>query len=95
LRRQARLTGDRNPACGLAECEGYGGNAKLAKSASHDEVAVPLRLRSHAGVLSFLSTVTVFGTAIDLTLAELSLEAFYPADEATLRAFQAGAFEGK
>ena len=61
--------------------------------ASHDEVAVPLRLRSHAGVLSFLSTVTVFGTAIDLTLAELSLEAFYPADEATLRAFQAGAFE--
>ena len=67
----------------------------MAKSASHDEVAVPLRLRSHAGVLSFLSTVTVFGTAIDPTLAELSPEAFYPADEATLRAFQAGAFEGK
>jgi hypothetical protein len=49
-------------------------------------------LRSRAGVLSFLSTVTVFGTAVDLSLAELSLEAFYPADEATLRGFQDGAF---
>ena len=40
-------------------------------------------LRTHGGVLSFLSTITVFGTAVDISLSELSLEAFYPADEAT------------
>jgi hypothetical protein len=45
-----------------------------------------LRLRTHGGVLSFLSTVTVFGTAVDIPLSELSLEAFYPADEATAAA---------
>ena len=52
------------------------------------ERGVPLRLRTHAGVLSFLSTVTVFGTAVDITLAELSLEAFYPADQETAAALQ-------
>ena len=34
-------------------------------------------------VLSFFSTVTTFGTAADVTLAELAIEAFFPADEAT------------
>jgi transcriptional regulator with XRE-family HTH domain len=50
-----------------------------------DSIAVPLRLRlpGHAGVLSFLSTTTVFGTPVDVTLSELALECFYPADEAT------------
>jgi hypothetical protein len=37
-------------------------------------------------VLSFLSTTTVFGTAVEVTLSELVLEAFYPADEFTLNA---------
>lgn len=48
-------------------------------------VAVPLVLRHPASGerLSFLSTTTVFGTAVDVTLAELTLECFYPADEAT------------
>lgn len=51
-------------------------------------VAIPLELIEPGGgtVLSFLSTTTVFGTATDITLAELSLECFYPADAAT-RAF--------
>jgi hypothetical protein len=35
-------------------------------------------------VLSFLTTTTVFGTAVEVTLAELVLECFYPADEATV-----------
>jgi transcriptional regulator with XRE-family HTH domain len=48
-----------------------------------DGIAVPLRLRSDAGPLSFLSTVTTFGTAVDLTAAELSIEAFLPADAHT------------
>ena len=40
---------------------------------------MPLRLRSGEDVLSFLGTVTTFGTAVDLTAAELSIEAFLPA----------------
>jgi transcriptional regulator with XRE-family HTH domain len=46
-------------------------------------IAVPLRVRAGDDVLSFLSTVTTFGTAVDLTAAELSIEAFLPADDAT------------
>jgi transcriptional regulator with XRE-family HTH domain len=91
LRRQALLTADRAIEALLAECEGYGvKTARRAEAGKVDEIAVPLRLRTLGGVLSFLSTVIVFGTAVDLSLAELSLEAFYPADDATLRAFQDG-----
>lgn len=46
-------------------------------------VAVPFRLRAGSGVLSFLSTTTVFGTALDITLSELAIEAFFPADDMT------------
>ncbi|HEU4779488.1 MAG TPA: hypothetical protein VFS58_06355, partial [Steroidobacteraceae bacterium] len=44
-------------------------------------VVVPLRLRTEAGTLSMFSTTTVFGTPMEVTLSELVLEAFYPADE--------------
>ncbi len=46
-------------------------------------VVVPLRLATPNGVLSFISTTTVFGTPIDITLSELALETFFPADPAT------------
>ena len=46
-------------------------------------VAVPLRLVTDAGTLSFISTTTVFGTPVDITLSELAIEAFFPADAAT------------
>jgi len=39
--------------------------------------------------MSFLSTTTVFGTPIDITLSELAIEAFFPADPATAGALQA------
>ena len=46
-----------------------------------------MRLKDPAGVtLSFVSTTTVFGTPIEITLSELMLEAFYLADEATATA---------
>jgi len=45
--------------------------------------AVPFRLATDAGVLSFISTITVFGTPVDVTLSELALESFFPADPAT------------
>jgi hypothetical protein len=46
-------------------------------------VAVPLELATADGTLSFLSTTTVFGTAIDISLSELAIEAFFPADTFT------------
>jgi transcriptional regulator with XRE-family HTH domain len=46
-------------------------------------VYVPLQLRTVAGVLHFISTITVFGTPTDITLSELALETFFPADEPT------------
>ena len=52
-------------------------------------IAVPLLLRRGEATLSFLSTTTVFGTATDVTLAELTLEAFLPADQATRDALTA------
>ncbi|MDR7087872.1 transcriptional regulator with XRE-family HTH domain [Aeromicrobium panaciterrae] len=51
-------------------------------------VAVTVVIDSPAGQLSFLSTVTTFGTALDLTAAELSIEAFLPADDQTAKALQ-------
>jgi transcriptional regulator with XRE-family HTH domain len=48
--------------------------------------AVPLRLRTSDGELKLLTTLAHFATAIDVTVAELSLEAFLPGDEATAEA---------
>jgi hypothetical protein len=50
---------------------------------------VPLRLRVDDGVLSFFSTIATFGTALDITLAELAIESFFPADAATEAALRA------
>ena len=47
------------------------------------EVILPFRLHHQAGALSFLSTVTAFGTPLDVTVSELSIETLYPADTAT------------
>lgn len=49
---------------------------------------VPFQLVTDDGVLSFFSTTTIFGTPMEVTLAELSIEAFYPANRATMAALQ-------
>ncbi|MFK2878304.1 helix-turn-helix domain-containing protein [Rhodanobacter hydrolyticus] len=46
-------------------------------------IAVPMQLELDGQLLSMLSTTTVFGTPVDITLAELALEAFVPADAPT------------
>ena len=46
-------------------------------------IVVPLRLRAGDARLSFISTITVFGTPVDVTLSELAIETFFPADAAT------------
>ncbi len=47
-------------------------------------MATPFQLRARDGrILSFYSTTTVFGTPVDVTLSELTLETFFPADPET------------
>jgi transcriptional regulator with XRE-family HTH domain len=50
---------------------------------------IPFLLRTPAGLLSFISTTTVFGTPLDVTLSEIALEAFYPADRTTAEVLRA------
>ncbi len=50
-----------------------------------DDVAVPFRLVTIDGVLSFYSTTMVFGSPLDVTLSELAIEAFFPIDAETAR----------
>jgi transcriptional regulator with XRE-family HTH domain len=47
-------------------------------------LATPLSISTRLGVVSFLNTITVFGTPNDVTLAELALEMLFPADDATI-----------
>jgi transcriptional regulator with XRE-family HTH domain len=63
---------------------------ELAPSADHLGFAVPLRLQTSRGELRLMTTVTTFATAVDVTLAELKLEAFLPADQATAEALFRG-----
>lgn len=82
LRREVAVSGDDGLATLLAEVESYPGATPCSDDLGG--VVVPLELVTSDGtVLSFLSTVTTFGTAVDLTAAELSMEAFLPADAAT------------
>jgi transcriptional regulator with XRE-family HTH domain len=53
-------------------------------------MVVPFELVTEAGVLAFFSTTTVFGTPVDVTLSELALECFYPADARTAEILQRG-----
>jgi transcriptional regulator with XRE-family HTH domain len=86
LHRQFVLTADPEVGSLLAELRGYPGVEEISPAAS-DPVAmlfVPLRLHDSAGrELTFFSTIATFGTAVDVTLAELSIESFFPADKAT------------
>jgi transcriptional regulator with XRE-family HTH domain len=54
-----------------------------AASTDTRAILVPLRLRVEGTVLSLFSTTTVFGTPREVTLSELAIESFYPADPPT------------
>jgi transcriptional regulator with XRE-family HTH domain len=53
------------------------------------DVVVPLRIRSGDAELTFVSTVSTFGTPLDVTVAELAIESFFPADAGTADALRA------
>jgi transcriptional regulator with XRE-family HTH domain len=89
LRRQAEQTADPALLALLNELRGLPGGAPLRVDHDAGAVAVPLRLRTEAGELAFLSTTTVFGTPVDVTLSELAIEAFLPADARTAEALRA------
>jgi hypothetical protein len=97
LRRQVEITGDPVLAVLLEEVLSYGNQEtgfKPIHSLEHT-VLVPLTIRCSLGRLSFLSTTTVFGTPVDVTLSELAIEMFFPADAATAEAVRkAGARSG-
>jgi transcriptional regulator with XRE-family HTH domain len=72
------------------ELAGYpGGEDGQGADAVSAEIAVPLRLRHGDLELAFISTKTTFGTALDVTVAELSIESFFPADPQTAEAMRA------
>lgn len=88
LRRDLAISADPKLADLLAELSSYPAPPAAVgrpHGADYGGVAVPLRLASDAGPLSFLSTTTLFGTAVDVTLSELVLETFFAADEHTAR----------
>jgi transcriptional regulator with XRE-family HTH domain len=95
LRRQVEQTADTVLAALLNELRALPGDAHGGVHAGVDHtagaIAVPLRLRTDAGELSFISTVTVFGTPVDVTLSELAIETFLPADQATAEALRRAA----
>lgn len=81
LRRQHAATGDDVLSDLYAELSALPGED--ASQETDDRVAVPLRFRHGDTELSFLSITAVFGTPLDVTVSELAIEAFYPADEQT------------
>ncbi len=90
LRHQIAVSGDPVIAALLDEFQGYPLAAEdgVHEAIDVNAVAVPLQLRTPAGTLSFISTITVFGTPIDITLSELAVETFFPADAATAQALR-------
>jgi transcriptional regulator with XRE-family HTH domain len=83
LRRQAAVTGDPELERLHDELASYPGAAIEAVPDDGADIVLPMRLREADGELSFFSTISTFGTAVDITLAELAIEAFYPANART------------
>jgi len=88
LRREAELTFDPWLDALYEELRGYPGGAGSPGTASPHprDVVAPLRLRHESGHLAFFSIVASFGTPLDITVDELAIESFFPADEPTARA---------
>ena len=86
LRRQIDLTADpvlMELATTIASYPAPPGSNPHQAPDAYGGVVVPLRLATDAGVLSLFGTITVFGTPVDITLSELALESFFPADAET------------
>jgi transcriptional regulator with XRE-family HTH domain len=85
LRRETELSADPALSELLAELSAYpappGSRAFTPDTPPAPALVVPLHLRVPGGTLALISTTTVFGTPLDVTLAELAIEVFFPMDE--------------
>jgi transcriptional regulator with XRE-family HTH domain len=89
LGRQAVVSGDPALFALHEELAAYpGGEPGHAPDLEAGAIAVPLRLDVDGEELAFISTATTFGTATDVTVAELAIESFFPADERTAKALE-------
>jgi transcriptional regulator with XRE-family HTH domain len=87
VRRRAEQTGDERLVAQHDELAGYpGGREAAARSAN---VVLPLRLEHETGELSFFSIAATVETAADVTVEELVIESFYPADAGTAQRLRA------
>jgi transcriptional regulator with XRE-family HTH domain len=83
LTRELQLTGDPELEVLLEEMQGYPGPVS-PHAPDANAIMVELRLATaDGGELAFFSTITIFGTSRDVTVSELSVEAFFPADPET------------
>jgi MmyB-like transcription regulator ligand binding domain len=90
LHRQILATGDPELTALYDELAAYPGSETARPHPA--DVIVPLRYRTTSGEeLSFISITAVLGTPMDVTVQELAIESFYPADEQTGRAFTSNA----
>jgi transcriptional regulator with XRE-family HTH domain len=83
LKRQVDLSGDAKLAELLREIFAYPKPSRSVvpiREGDADEVVVPLQFETHAGRVSLFSTMTIFGSPVDVTLSELAIESFFPAD---------------
>ena len=87
LRREAMVTGDTHLGALEAELRDLVAAQGVHTPADEDHPlpAVTLRLATADGELAFIATIATFGTALDVTLSELAVEAFLPADDHTLQ----------
>jgi transcriptional regulator with XRE-family HTH domain len=81
VRRRAEQTGDERLADLHDELAGYPGGSDASVPANN--VVLPLQLRHETGLLSFFSIAATVETAADVTVEELVIESFYPADRET------------
>jgi transcriptional regulator with XRE-family HTH domain len=89
LGRQAVVSGDPALFALHDELAGYpGGTPGHVPDLEAGAIAVPLRLRADDEELAFISTATTFGTATDVTVSELAIESFFPADDTTAEALR-------
>ena len=88
LRRRIELTGDDQLRALHAELQSYPGAEHVPAPSTHD-VVLPMKLRAGDSVLSMFTVAATFATAADITVEELIVEAFYPADDATAAALHA------
>jgi transcriptional regulator with XRE-family HTH domain len=93
LHKQVQATADNFLIELYDELKSYPKPKRLIDTSTEKEIdysgfAIPLRLMGNDGELSFISTLTVFGTPIDVTVSELAIETFFPADEKTAEALR-------